>query len=301
MFAQNLFVALRQIDRRVAQLIREEWARLNGPSISSIHSLPVQRRQLVHPVRFVRLFGIDVADQTLNEAVQWLSLRAKNNIKTQIAFLNTHCVNVSFSDPAYRDSLKHYSRIFADGTGVRVAARCIGMQLRDNVNGTDMFPLLCQEAEAQKLGLFLFGGADEIAGRAAASMSRCYKDLAICGTHHGYVIGSEEEQKLIDKINGSGARILLVGLGVPLQELWIARNYHRIDVPVILGVGGLFDYYSGRRSRAPRAFRRAGIEWVWRLLLEPKRLSLRYLAGNVSYLIHLAWRLAMRPNEFSPG
>ena len=119
----------------------------------------------------------------------------------------------------------------------------------------------------------------------------CVPLVRIAGTENGY-FSPAEENELIERINGSNAGILLVGLGVPIQELWIARNRNRLKVPVVMGVGGLFDYYSNRIPRAPLILRKAGMEWVWRLLQEPRRLAKRYLLGNVQFVgraIAYAW------------
>lgn len=89
-----------------------------------------------------------------------------------------------------------------------------------------------------------------------------------------------------------------MGFGLPLQELWIARNRHRLQPPVIIGVGGLFDYYSGRIPRAPQHLRRLGLEWAWRLAMEPRRLAGRYLLGNLEFLVRLAIRRLLEPAAF---
>jgi N-acetylglucosaminyldiphosphoundecaprenol N-acetyl-beta-D-mannosaminyltransferase len=119
-------------------------------------------------------------------------------------------------------------------------------------------------------------------------MSARYPGLEIAGTHHGYFKPGREERDVIDAINRSGAEILFVAFGVPLQEIWIERNRHRLKPSVVIGVGGLFDYYSGRIPRAPLALRRTGLEWLWRLAMEPGRLWRRYLLGNAEFLGRVA-------------
>ena len=120
-------------------------------------------------------------------------------------------------------------------------------------------------------------------------------DLGIAGTASAYFSSQDDEQRAIDMINASGAQIVLIGMGVPLQENWIARNRHRIDAAVVIGVGGLFDYYSGRIPRAPLLIRKTGFEWAWRLAMEPRRLARRYLLGNIEVLARLAVLAAARP------
>lgn len=254
---------------------------------------PAERQAHADPLppasRNVRLFGIDIVDTRIEAATRWILERAVAQVPTRIAFVNAHCINVSYRNPAYRQAVASADCVLADGSGVAIAARVNGVKLKDNVNGTDLFPVLCEHAAAAGTSIFLFGGREGIAGRAAERMQRDNPKLQIAGTHHGFVVSPRDEEKLIAAINESGAQILLVGLGVPAQELWIARNRHRLGPAVVIGVGGLFDYYSDRIPRSPMALRALGLEWVWRLAMEPTRLARRYLLGNIEFLARLAW------------
>ncbi|HEY5141223.1 MAG TPA: WecB/TagA/CpsF family glycosyltransferase, partial [Methylococcales bacterium] len=131
--------------------------------------------------------------------------------------------------------------------------------------------------------LFLLGGLPGIAELTAQAMQQRYPDLLIAGSHDGYFT-SEQESKVIATINNSGAAILLIGFGVPKQELWLARHREQLQPTVCLGIGGLFDYYSGRIPRAPVWLREIGLEWTWRLIQEPGRMWKRYLIGNPLFL-----------------
>lgn len=251
--------------------------------------------------RTIGLFGLEITDTSLAGAASWIVQRASHGVATDVAFLNAHCVNVAYRSPAYRAAVAGMSRVFADGAGVRIAARVAGMDLQDNVNGTDLFPVLCREAARAGQGIYLLGARDGIAAAAAATLKAQTPGLIVAGTHHGYIKGADDEQRVIDEINASGASILLVALGVPSQELWMARNRGRLQVPVVLGVGGLFDYYSGRIARAPMVLRKAGLEWAWRLALEPRRLANRYLVGNAVFLARLAWLRLLAPGDLAAG
>lgn len=121
-------------------------------------------------------------------------------------------------------------------------------------------------------------------------MQHRFGNLKIAGTSSGYFAASEEPA-LIEQINRSGAAILLVGLGAPRQDVWIANNLTRLRPAVKIGVGGLFDFYSERISRAPQWIREIGMEWLWRLIMEPRRMWRRYLIGNPLFLFRV-WREA---------
>lgn len=246
-----------------------------------------------------KLFGLPLVNARLEDAAEAIVARAARRDRTILHFINAHCVNTLKSDPAYGRALSHADALLPDGSGLRIAALLTGRAMGENLNGTDLFPWLCREAAAQNVSLFLLGGKAGIADKVAFNMKAKSPGLTIAGTHHGF-FAQDDEDAVIDAINASGAGILLVGLGVPQQEKWIARCRSRITVPVLMGVGGLFDYYSGRIARAPILLRKTGLEWVWRLAMEPQRLARRYLAGNAIFLarslVH-AWESRLRADQ----
>lgn len=248
-----------------------------------------------------RLFGLAIDNTRLALAAKDLIQAAKDGRKTRVVFVNAHALNTAMRDPAYKQTIASSDRIYADGSGMAIAARLCGTPLIDNVNGTDLFALLCQEAVAAKTGIFLLGGRPGIAARAAQTIADFGMPAAIAGTHHGYFEpGSAEEDRVIAAINASGARVVLVGMGVPVQDQWAERVSARLDAPVIAGVGGLFDFFSGTVSRSPKFMRTIGCEWVWRLALEPRRMAKRYLIGNATFLAY-ALREARHLRAASPA
>ncbi|MEM7702380.1 MAG: WecB/TagA/CpsF family glycosyltransferase [Pseudomonadota bacterium] len=233
----------------------------------------------------VQLFGHTLACASRSAMSRHIVARVNSGQRSTINFVNAHCVNVAKADPAYRTALNTSDLLLPDGVGVEIAAKMTGQELGENLNGTDLFPELCREAQEEGVGIFLLGGEPGIAHGAANWAAENYPALRIAGTHHGF-FNREEEDALIKRINGSFAGIVLVGMGVPHQETWIARNRHRINAPVVMGVGGLFDYYSGRIARAPKIVRAMKSEWMWRLAMEPRRMAKRYLLGNAEFLAH---------------
>lgn len=238
-----------------------------------------------------KMFGFDMISAPRAEVARAIVARAASGSRATIQFLNAHCINIAHIDAAYRDSLASADYLLPDGSGLAIAAKLAGVPRSENLNGTDLFPELCREASAAGQSIFLLGGKPGIAAGAARAMREAFGQLVIAGTHHGYWSESEEDS-IVALVNESGADILFVGMGVPVQEKWIARLRGRLSARVVLGVGGLFDYYSGAIPRAPAAMRKLGTEWLWRLIQEPRRLAGRYLIGNVRFLlraVHHAW------------
>lgn len=260
---------------------------------------PVLWPSQADPVRRIRLFGIVIENTRLDAAARELAQAAQTRRRLRAVFANAHVVNVVHDDPDYRACVTRADRVFADGSGMALAARICGKPLVDNVNGTDLLPVLCQHAVAAGIKIFLLGGKPGIAAAAATNLAEFGLGDAIAGTHHGYFArGTDEEDRVIGEINASGAHIVLVGFGVPIQDTWIERNAARLDAPVTAGVGGLFDFFSGAVSRSPKLMRSLGCEWVWRLAMEPRRMAYRYLVGNVLFVAH-ALRDARRARSSS--
>ncbi len=237
--------------------------------------------------RVVRLFGLAIDNTRLAQASRDVVQAAVDRKRMRIVFANAHVVNTALTDAGYLASVQSADRIYADGSGMALAAKINGKALIDNVNGTDMFALLCADCVAAGQTIFLLGGKPGVAGRAAQTIADFGMGAAIAGTHHGYFTrGSADEDRVIGQINASGAGIVLVGFGVPEQDRWTLTNAARLDAPVVAGVGGLFDFFAGEVARSPKFMRTVGCEWVWRLAMEPRRMAKRYLIGNAVFIGH---------------
>ncbi|QSB44316.1 WecB/TagA/CpsF family glycosyltransferase [Tsuneonella flava] len=235
----------------------------------------------------IELFGLSLSSASPEAAASHIVAEAVHGRKMTVNFINAHCVNVRRKSYSYRRALAESDLLLPDGIGIEIAARMSGLEKPENLNGTDLFPLICERAATEGVGLFLLGGLPGVADDTGAWACGQYPSLRIRGTQDGY-FDKEDEDTLVERINRSGAAILLVGFGVPLQEEWVARNRHRLEAPVVLSVGGLFDYYSGRIPRAPTPIRAMRCEWAWRLAMEPRRMASRYLVGNAVFLAHAA-------------
>jgi exopolysaccharide biosynthesis WecB/TagA/CpsF family protein len=210
--------------------------------------------------------------------------------KANFAFVNADCLNKVWTDSDYRETLGRMAAVFADGIGVKLAAKMEGKKIVDNVNGTDLFPLLCQQAAVNQLKVFILGAKPGVAETCAEKMCARTPNLKIAGTQDGY-FKEKDTHQIIDRINASGADILIVAFGAPLQEFWIDKHRNRLQVPVCIGVGGCIDFFAERISRAPTWVRNISMEWVWRLAQEPKRMWRRYIVGNPLFL-YRAWKWA---------
>jgi exopolysaccharide biosynthesis WecB/TagA/CpsF family protein len=235
------------------------------------------------------LFGIKINNGKMSDAISAAFDDININTHHSIAFVNADCLNKAYTDSDYFNSLQVMNRVYPDGIGVRLAARMIGLNVVENINGTDLFPELCATAAQQGKRVFLLGGREDVAQIVADKMLENYPDLIIAGVQHGY-FNAEQEQEVIDRINQLEVDILCVAFGAPKQEEWIAALRSQINSPVIIGLGGCFDFYADRIPRAPLWLREMGLEWTYRLYQEPGRMWKRYIVGNPLFLYRM-WRL----------
>ncbi|WP_052007309.1 WecB/TagA/CpsF family glycosyltransferase [Burkholderia paludis] len=208
----------------------------------------------------------------------------------QVCFVNPACVNVAARHRRYRAILRRAALVLPDGIGIKIAGDLLSTPLRQNVNGTDLFPRLCAALEGSGHGIFLLGGKPGVAQAMAGRIAQQYPGLSIAGCRHGYFDPHDATaaREVVDAVRASGARLLLVAMGVPVQEQFIARHLDAFGVKVAMGVGGLFDFMSGATPRAPAWLRELGGEWLFRLAIEPGRMWKRYLIGNTSFLARIA-------------
>ena len=229
---------------------------------------------------------VDILGQTVLNAQPDEALRMLMTPDRKSAyFLNAHCANIMMADPKYRTIMQRADLVMPDGIGVEIAARMTGQKIVANLNGTDLVPLIARDAARRGLSFFLLGAKGDTAQRAAQALVDQNPTLRIAGTLNGYE-DMADQNAVIHAINASGADIVVVGLGVPFQEKWIHRTLSRLNVRLAIGVGALLDFLAGNVVRAPKIVRKARMEWVWRLAMEPRRLAKRYIMGNPLFLAH---------------
>ncbi|TBN57989.1 glycosyltransferase [Glaciihabitans arcticus] len=200
--------------------------------------------------------------------------------------VNAHVVNLAASDSVFARDVARADLAYADGQSVVWAARLLGTPVPERVATTDLIHPLAERAAAEGVRMFFYGGRPGVAALAAERLGAAHPGLAIT-VRDGYVAAAGMDA-LVDEINASGAGLLFVGLGDPLQQRWIAEHRDALTVPAVLSCGGLFDWTSGSNRRAPRWMIRAGLEWLWRLIIEPRRLARRYLVGNPAFVLRVA-------------
>ena len=233
-----------------------------------------------------QLGNIAMDNMDVEEGLAALERNLVSHKKTTVYFLNAHCYNIAQKDAEYRTIINQADYLLNDGIGIMLGARIFGFQLKENLNGTDFIPELLKLASKKRYTAYLLGAGTGVAGKAAEKLKLAIPGIQIVGARSGY-FSEKENDEIVHKINQLAPDILIVGRGVPIQEKWISENKEALKATIILGVGAYIDFASGRIPRAPRMMRRLKMEWVYRLLLEPRRMWKRYLIGNLQFFYYV--------------
>ena len=218
----------------------------------------------------VAILGISVDAVTTEEALAAMDELVSSGHPSQVVTVNPEFVMAAQMNEPFKRVLHEADLALPDGIGMIWAARLLGKRLPERVAGSDLVPKLAARAEERGWSLFLLGAAPGIGDMAARVLCGLHPDLRVVGTYSGSPALSEEAQ-IIRRVREASPDILLVAYGAPAQDLWIARNLNALAVPLSIGVGGTLDFIAGVKKRAPRWIQRIGMEWLFRLLQEPRR------------------------------
>lgn len=244
--------------------------------------------------RVVRIMDLEIHDVDFDETVA----RATSALETRRSFVvatpNVDYVIRAHRDPAFRDAINAADLRVPDGMWIVRASRIAGVPLRATVTGRLLIPALAAFAAERDIPVALVGGPPGVAERAAIRLTARYPGLRIVlatAPPMGFVVDSADDARLVEEVVTSGARFVLVALGAPRQERWMARHREELDGRVLVGIGAGLDIVAGRFREAPGWMTRTGMEWAFRLAQEPRRLARRYLVDDPAIFV---WALRQR-------
>lgn len=215
--------------------------------------------------------GIDVSALSYEGIIEDLGNRIEGGKQSTIIAVNPEKVMAAQRDPQVKELINASTYQIADGVGILLAAKLKGGQITSRVTGVDMMSALLRFASEDGLPVYFFGAKEEVVAKAIANIQETFPTIKVAGYTNGY---DKDEEELVQRIQQSGAKMIFVALGSPKQELWIQRNMPKLsNVQVFQGVGGSFDVFSGTVKRAPVAFRKLGLEWLYRLMASPSRIK----------------------------
>ena len=234
----------------------------------------------------VKLFGIPVAKVTEDEAVERIIAFAKDHNAQLVATLNVDFVANAVRGWPFggNDELWGYLKtadlVTADGMPIVLLSKLMRNPLPERVTGADMVPAICHRCAEEGLSVYVLGGDKDIVEAAFEKLREINgREVRIAGIDPAFVKLDQDQPEIVDRINAAKPDVLFVALGNPKQELWMGRNRAKLDVGVMIGIGGTFNFIAGKVKRAPKWMQRCGLEWIYRILQEPGRLWRRYTYG----------------------
>lgn len=233
---------------------------------------------------------------TIGQAVEVALAAVDGGGRVRHASINAAKVVRLQRDTSLRQALWECELATADGQVVVWAARLLGLRIPERVAGIDLMEALLEKSAGRRDGVYLLGARQEVLVDAEREIVRRHPGIRIVGRQHGY-FSRADETRVAEAVAAADADLLFVALETPAKELFLARHRDILRVPFAMGVGGAFDVLAGRRARAPRWARRAGLEWLFRLLQEPRRLAMRYAVGNGAFLALVGLELVKRPTR----
>ena len=241
-----------------------------------------------------------VDDTTIADAVSLAIERARQGRRATPALLatvNAHSVVLADASPRFAEILNSAQLSIPDGMSIVAGARLLGHPLRARVPGVDLVEELCKRSAEAGVSVYFLGGRPGAGARTAARMAARYPGFILAGIDcppHDFEHNAEENVRVLERIREAAPDILFVALGMPKQEHWIAQNAARSGVAVVMPVGGSFELLGGLIPRAPRWLQNVGLEWLFRMTMEPRRLWRRYLFGNLRFIALMTARLLER-------
>ena len=226
-----------------------------------------------HKVFFM---GIEVSPFTYEQLHETIRKVIENRGSFKIFNVNIHAINLCFKNRTFFNSMREADYVFCDGEGVRQAMHYYGDRVPYRITYADWVEIFFPWLSEKGYSIAFLGANPDILEKAVQKVRQQYPDLRLTGVVDGYLPETEQ----LTKLQNIRADILLVGMGMPMQELWICRNQRKLPFSIYLSGGAVFDYLSQEISRAPVWMRNWGMEWFYRFILEPRRMFVRYILGN---------------------
>lgn len=218
----------------------------------------------------IEIHGVMIDNVNMDEALANVMDILSENSPYMVFTPNSEIIMQANRDPELKNILNSAQLVIADGAGVVLASNILGNKLKEKVSGVDLVKRIFINTSKRATSFFIFGGKPGVAEKASVNILSDYPKAKICGFRNGYFDDSEIPE-IIKQINDSKAEILLVGLGAPKQEKWIYEHANKINCKVLMGIGGAIDVFAGTVALAPEFMRKSGLEWLYRLIKEPKR------------------------------
>lgn len=237
----------------------------------------------------INVLGVGISALNLDLACQFILQAVRDRRKGYVCITNVHAVMEAYDDPRVKAALNGSMLCTPDGMPMVWLGRSSGRREMSRVYGPDLMLRLCADPQSRGLRHFFYGGARGAGVELSQKLSQRFPGLVVAGVYEPPFrpLHAEEERELFEQVRASQPDLFWVGLSTPKQDKFMAEYSAKLDATVMLGVGAAFDFHSGRIRQAPACLQRIGLEWLFRLCMEPRRLWKRYLKQNPRFVYHL--------------
>lgn len=231
----------------------------------------------------IKFMNTEIDNLNMHETLIAINRIIKENRSAYVVTPNVDHIVQLETDKELQDVYKNASLILTDGKPLIWISKWYGTPIKEKISGSDLFPQICKLAARKGYKMFFLGAAEGVAAKAAENLKNKYKNLEVVGTYsppYGFENNKDELKKIRDMIMEVKPHILIVGLGCPKQEKFMYHHCKELNVPISFGLGASFDFEAGRIKRAPKWMADHGLEWLFRITQDPKRLAKRYLVDD---------------------
>ena len=240
----------------------------------------------------VKFMNIEIDNLTMDEAINNIEELIQENRSAYVVTPNVDHIVKLERGGELNEVYKNADLILADGKPIIWISKWYGTPIKEKISGSDLFPRLCEVSAKKGYRVFFLGAAEGVADKAAENLKKRYSGLQVVGTYSpplGFEKDEREVKKICRIIKDARPHILIVGLGCPKQELYIYHHKDELNVPISLGLGASLDFEAGNIRRAPKWMADHGLEWLFRITQDPKRMAKRYLIDDIR-IIKLIWK-----------
>lgn len=240
-------------------------------------------------VRTRQLLGVRIDVVSRKDLLTTIERAAETGTGGLITNVNVHAMNLAWNDNEFRTIVNQSDLVFVDGIGVKLGARLSKVPVGDRLTPADWIDEMFSMCVQKQWSVFWLGDTEDVGLDFERELARRHPQCVFAGRHHGFFVktGSDSD-RVVDLINQSEAKILMVGMSMPIQEKWLSANRHLLRVPVLLPLGGMARIYTGTTRRGPRWMTDYGMEWLFRLAVQPRDTWKRYVIGNPLFIFRIA-------------
>lgn len=233
------------------------------------------------------ILGMRVDEMSIDKSLALIIDWANRRESKYICVSNVHMCMEAFDKSSFQNIVNSADQVVPDGMPLAVGMRLLGSKYSQQIRGADLTRSILEHANNKGLVIGLYGGTEEAVAKIVSIIKKEYQSITIgCGISPPFhALSEQQDNQYVKIINDSNVQILLVGLGCPKQEIWMANHKGKVNA-VMVGVGAVFDFLSGTKMEAPRWIQNIGLEWLFRLLSEPNRLWKRYATHNPRFIIY---------------